>query len=283
MPQQVLLRLRRKCVRRALILLIIITSLTGLLLYSSPVRIPLSPYGVSIVQNYDRAYLWINVSGYITPPQYLVKPGEAFTVSLVLRNITNIPLANITVENDIGINYFDYAGGIYLSRSDIENFIAPADILLDPGLKAYSPYPPYSTYLEDPGRWILVYYSPYLLNVTVELEVYMVDPVIAVDNAGWGTYNGVVEIRGVNRVVDVLNIAVEPGKTETIPLNKTCRITVIKQEVRIGPLTFSIEDSRLILDLSHYSLVLLTIEIAVGVPVILTKCRKTPGKRRVRK
>ncbi|WP_048813454.1 hypothetical protein [Desulfurococcus mucosus] len=274
----VVLRLSRRCVKRLAILLVVVIAASWYLLTVSPPRLMLSQYSVVIKERYGEVYLWVNASGYITPPKTLLSANDTLKLSLRIGDHT-MPIGEVHVVEGVDMYDVEYVGGVRLPV-DVENLTAITSVKLDAGLKGYEPYPPSVLTSPEQGHWLLVFYSPYLLNVTVNLYVLPVDPAIEIHNEGWGFYKCTIEVHGVDGLASRIEKQLPPGSTVNLSISGIGIPVFTLQEVSLGPFVFTLTDGRLALDLGRYIAWVIAVEASVLSVLMLVVCRKRPRKRK---
>lgn len=278
---QLTLRFKRRCLKRLTATTVIVVFVTLLVLQAASLRIPLAGYNANVTVSYERVYVWVNVSGLITPPyQHLVGSSGVLNASLVV-NKTSIPLNVEVVE---GVYIVSYEGGVLFDQGSIENTSLATGVVLNTGLAGYSPFKPLIVESAGPGRWLLTFYSPYLLNVTAEISILPVNPAVNVSNRGGLAYTVIIDVYGLN-ATERYSIQVKPYSTETLRVDSTGIPVVTGQFASWGPLTLTVEDGRLTIDLSGNTVLIAVAEILVAVLAAARLCtvRDSSSKKARRK
>ncbi|AFL66770.1 hypothetical protein [Desulfurococcus amylolyticus] len=283
MHTYLVLRLRKKCTRNFLVLLVLILLVSAYVLDTSQPGLAVSTYDLLVDQKYSDVFLLVNANGYITPPgPFIIRQNETVVVKLLVGNLS-LPISELLNTNETDLYVIDNQTSIFLPWEKIENLTLATDIRLDLGIKSYSPYPPVFITLLEPGHWLVNFQSPYLFNVTIDLYILPVDPVVEIHNNGWGTCKIYIKIYGANTFINTISISVDPRSSRTIKINGTGQPVVVNSEVLWGPIVFSIEDGKLIMNLQSYIVPILTLETLITAIVMFTVCRKKQDTRKVRR
>lgn len=283
MRTYLVLRLKKRCVRNFLVFLVLILLVSAYVLDISRPKLVVSTYDLLVDQKYSRAFLLVNANGYITlPGSFVVRQNETVVVKLLIGDLS-LPISELLITNGTDLYVIDNQTSLFLPWEKIENLTLATDIKLDLGIKPYFPYPPVFTTLLEPGHWLVNFQSPYLFNVTVDLYILPVDPVVEIHNNGWGTCRTYIKIYGVNTSTNTISIHVDPRSSRTIKINGTGQPVVANSEVLWGPTAFSIEDGKLIMDLQSYMIPILILETLITAIVMFTVCRKKQGTGKVRR
>ncbi|WP_276814284.1 hypothetical protein [Desulfurococcus amylolyticus] len=283
MHTYLVLRLRKKCARNFLVFLVLILLVSTYVLDTSQPKLVVSTYDLLVDQKYSDVFLLVDANGYITPPgPFTVRQNETVVVKLLVGNLS-LPISELLNTNGTDLYVIDNQTSIFLPWKRIENLTLVTDMRLDLGIKPYSPYPPAFITLLEPGHWLVNFQSPYLFNVSINLYILPVDPVVEIHNNGWGTCKTYIKIYGASTFINTISIRVDPRSSRTIKINGTGQPVVVNSEVLWGPMVFSIEDGKLIMNLQSYIIPILTLETLITAIVMFTVCRKKQGTGKVRR